>query len=99
MVSSTATSSLLKRLIEPDNGNLPTQVAEFLESLDFEDADHARVAALAQAAQRGRLTQAERQEYETYVLLDDLLAILRLKARRSRQAPGSPAKEPTRRGA
>jgi hypothetical protein len=97
MVSGTVPSSVLKRLFKPAEGGLSVELAAFLEGLDFDAADHRRVTELAEKAQKGLLSEVERQEYETYILLDDLLAILRMKARQSLRAL-PPTREPARNG-
>lgn len=42
----------------------------------------ARVDVLAERANEGLLTEAERAEYEAYISADDFISILKLKARR-----------------
>jgi uncharacterized protein YnzC (UPF0291/DUF896 family) len=50
----------------------------------------ARIDLLARKCNEGRLTDEERQEYETYVHLGNLIAILKTKARlRLRHQPAS----------
>jgi hypothetical protein len=49
--------------------------------LGYTDADHARMAELAQKSNEGALTPDERREMEGYVFVGDVLALLKTKAR------------------
>ena len=54
-------------------------------ALDFTQADHDRMNALAAKAQSGALSKAEDEELDNYLRVGDLLAIMQSKARRTLQ--------------
>ena len=59
------------------------ELARFVLDLDFPPGDHARFEELSAKAQAGALTPDEAAELDNYLHVDNLLAILRLKAERS----------------
>ena len=59
------------------------ELAKFVLELDFPAADHARFEELSSHAQERELTPDESVELQNYLHVDNLLAILRLKAERS----------------
>jgi hypothetical protein len=77
---------ILGRVISPDAGEMPPDVARYLLSLDFTPADHERIADLSARAQEGTLSPDEVAELDGYLRVNDLLAILQSKARRSLRA-------------
>ena len=76
-------AAILKRLIQPDGDELSAAGANFILGLDFADFDHVRMAELSAKAQTGELSADERDELGEYLRAGDMLAILKLKARRS----------------
>lgn len=74
---------ILRRVIDPDRGTMPPDLARFVLDLDFPPGDHARFEALSAKAQLGGMTSDEAAELDSYLHVDNLLAILRLKAQRS----------------
>ena len=58
-------------------------LARFVLELDFPPEDHARFEELSLAAQERELTSDEARDLDNYLHVDNLLAILRLKAERS----------------
>lgn len=73
--------TILGRVIRPEAGNLPAQVAkEFLE-YGFTEQDHLRIQELADRSAAGTLTEAEKNEYDAYVFAGDFVALLHAKAR------------------
>lgn len=82
MTTNTGTA-ILNRLIQPDGDELSAAGANFILGLDFAEFDHARLAELSAKAQSGSLTADERDELNEYLRAGDMLAILKLKARRS----------------
>jgi hypothetical protein len=75
--------AVLSRLIEPERGSLPTEVARYILGLDFRQTDHDRMHALAAKAREGTLTPLEQDEMESYERVGHLLALLKSKARKS----------------
>lgn len=76
-------TTLFRRVIEPDRGGLPIELARYVMALDFKPDDHARYEALSAKLQEGTLGPEEVAELEGFLHVDSLLAILRLKAERS----------------
>jgi hypothetical protein len=84
-------ASLFRRVIAPDAGSLPPDLARYVSTLDFRPEDHARYEALSAKAQDGSLTPQEADELDGFLHVDSLLSIMRLKAARSlRTGAGGP---------
>jgi len=73
--------SVLDRLLEPVTRCLTAESARALVELRADETAQARIAELAEKCNEGRLTMEERREYETYVHVGNLIAILQAKAR------------------
>jgi uncharacterized protein YnzC (UPF0291/DUF896 family) len=56
-------------------------VAKRLVGLRFDKKAQVRINKLARKCNEGQLTEAERNEYETYVFAIDFIAVLQAKAR------------------
>jgi hypothetical protein len=83
-MSSTAQSTnIFKRVIEPENGTMPPELAQYVMDLDFRPQDHVRFEQLSEKAQTGTLTAREADELDGYLQVDSILAIMWLKAERS----------------
>jgi len=82
-------TSIFRRVIDPERGTMSPDLARFVLDLDFPPGDHARFELLSEKAQQGDLSPAESAELDSYLHVDTLLAILRLKAERSLGLPGS----------
>ena len=67
----------------PDRPDFSPEAARSILQLTFDESDQARVDQLSSRAQRGNITVEERAEMEEYILLADLLAMLKSKARLS----------------
>jgi len=76
-------TTLFRRVIEPESGSLAPDVARYVMNLDFRADDHDRFEQLSAKAQQGTLSQQEIEELEGFLHIDSLLAIMRLKAERS----------------
>jgi hypothetical protein len=76
-------SSILKRVIQPENGDLSPELARYVLTLDFPEADHRRIAELSEKAQHGTLSAQEEAELEGYLSVNDFLMIVHSKARQS----------------
>ena len=76
-------SAILTRVIDPENGNMPPEVARFFLRLDFSPSDHQRMAELSSKAQDATLTSDEEAELDGLLNVNDFLAIVQSKARRS----------------
>ncbi|MDB5330794.1 MAG: hypothetical protein JWP03_1945 [Phycisphaerales bacterium] len=76
-------TTLFRRVIEPESGSLAPDVARYIVDLDFRPEDHARFEQLSAKAQEGKLSVEETEELDGFLHVDSLLAIMRLKAERS----------------
>jgi len=82
--SSMATATnfrVLRRILEPVSSSLNDEAARKLIGLKADRKAQARVSALARKCNEGTLTADERDEYETYVMAGEFIAILHAKAR------------------
>lgn len=72
---------LLDRLLEPVSTSLNAKAAEKLLSIKADRKLQARVTRLAEKCNEGELTDAERREYDLYIMANHFVAILKAKAR------------------
>ena len=77
----TLDATVLDRLLDPFGRILTPTVARDLVGLRFDRKAQSRIDNLARKCNEGTLTDAERNEYETYVYAIDFIAILQAKAR------------------
>jgi hypothetical protein len=73
--------SVLDRLLDPLSRCLTPESARTLVELRADAVAQARIAELAARCNEGQLTPEERREYETYVHVGNVIAILQAKAR------------------
>ena len=71
----------LERMVEPVSRCLTPEVARQIVALRAEPELEQRVEQLACKADNGQLTEAERDEYESYVRASKFISILQSKAR------------------
>jgi hypothetical protein len=83
MLATEAEAAILKRVIRPEEGDFPVEVARELLRLGFQESDHARMAELSAKAQDGTLTQTEQDELDGYINISHLIAFIQSKARMS----------------
>jgi hypothetical protein len=74
-------AKLLQRLFDPFGRILTPEVARKLIELRFDRRTQAQISRLARRCTEGRLSDAERREYEAYVNAIDFIAILQVQAR------------------
>lgn len=74
-------SGLLDRVLGSPPRGFPPELARYVLSLAFPEADRARYAALSRQAQQGSLTKEERAELEEFLGVNDLIALLQSRAR------------------
>ena len=72
----------MDEMLEPVSRSLGLKTARVLAALRVDERTRARVEKLAEKSNAGRLTAAERAEYEAYVQASTLIGILQAKARR-----------------
>ncbi len=78
----TNTIAALNRMLEPLSRSLSVEAARAIVSLQIDPTIQARIQALADRCNEGLLGDAERTEYESYVEGAEILALIKLKARR-----------------
>ena len=76
-------TTVLERVIQPENGDLSPELARQVLRFDFPPSDHARYEDLSTRANEGKLTEMERVELEEYLDVNDLLTVLKAKAKAS----------------
>ena len=79
-MTKTVGEHILERILEPISSSLNEEAAHKLIRLKADVVAQARVAELARKCNEGELTPEERNEYETYVIAGELMAILKAKA-------------------
>jgi hypothetical protein len=79
--------AILGRVLSNGGAGLSAAVARYLLSLDFPEADKARMLKLAAKNQKGKLSPKEKDELLGYARVGCLLGILHSRARKSLQDP------------
>jgi hypothetical protein len=77
-----AATAALDRMLEPFGHCLNVEAARRIVEMQTDPLVKERVEVLAERANEGLLTEEERAEYKTYVDVDDVLTIIKLKAQR-----------------
>ena len=83
--------TLLDDLLEPFGACLTPEVAQKLVNLQANEAVVARVEELADKCNEGTLTPDERAEYESYVQVNQVMTLLKAKARKFLQSAAAPS--------
>jgi len=81
MIVVTSRMQILEQLMQPEQGDLPTDVARFVLKLNFPISVQERYESLSAKAQDGTLSADERAELEEYLAADALLTAIQSKAR------------------
>ncbi len=76
-------ADVFNRLIDASNPTLTPDAAAGILQLGYSEADHRRMAELAEKSSEGALSPEERREFESYVFVGDVLSLLKSKARLS----------------
>lgn len=84
-IPETSESTILARVISPENPTLSPAVAKELLNWGFSENDKERMSELAAKARAGTLTETERWETEGYERVSSFLSLVKSKARRSLQ--------------
>lgn len=69
------------RLLEAQKRDISPELARYLLSIDFTDSDRERIGYLAERSSSGTLTPDEEAEYDSYLHVANVLAIMQSKAR------------------
>lgn len=83
-------AALLDELLDPLAQCLDVESARRVADLDIAADLQAKLCELAEKANNGTLSDPERADYEALINVADLLAILKLKARRKIQSESVP---------
>jgi len=81
-------TTILDRLYDQMSDCLDDESATRLVGFQADEATQTRIDDLARRCDEGRLTPAERAEYESYVRFGNHVAILQAKARLRLRSPG-----------
>jgi hypothetical protein len=83
--------SILRRLIDPGQGDLSPAAAAAVLQFSFTEADQTRLGELAALSSAGRLSAEDAAEYDAYIAADDFLSLWKSKARLSLKRHNSAA--------
>jgi hypothetical protein len=81
LLSPNTEAAIWARLMQAQKRELSAEAAEFVLSLDFEETDRRRMLQLAERSEAGTLTADEQMEFDGYLHVGNLLAVMRSKAR------------------
>jgi hypothetical protein len=74
-------AAIRARLIESQPKELTPEAARYLLALRFHENDQARVQELADRSQSGSLSDDDAREFDSYLHIGNLLAVIQYKAR------------------
>lgn len=69
------------RLMKAQKTQLSTEVVEYLLSVELAESDRRRIEQLAENSEAGTLAEEERGEFEAYLHVGNLLAVMQSRAR------------------
>src|SRR5438128_2405509 len=81
LLSPTREAGIWARLMRAQKDELSPEAAEFLLSVDFGKGDRQRMLQLAERSEAGTLTAEEQTEFDSYLHVGNLLAVMQSKAR------------------
>lgn len=79
--TSSIDADILSRVIHPDDGDLPPELAQAVLKLDFCADDRYLMEQLAQKAREGELTEQEQAQLDSFVRVGHFISIMKSKAR------------------
>ena len=74
-------AAIWARLMQAQSDALSPEVAEYLLSIEFGESDREQMRQLAERSESGTLTDEEQIEFDSYLHVGNLLAVLQSKAR------------------
>jgi hypothetical protein len=77
----TREAAIWARLIQAQKDAITPQVAEYLLSIAFAESDRHRMEQLAECSEAGTLTTEEQTEFDSYLHVGNLLAVMQSRAR------------------
>ena len=81
LLSPNSEAAIWARLMQARRDELSPEAAEFLLALDFGESDRQRMLELADRSENGTLTAEEQLEYDGYLHVGNLLAVMQSRAR------------------
>jgi hypothetical protein len=81
LLSQNSEAAIWSRLMQAQKKDLSPEAAEFLLGVDFEESDRERMLQLAERSEAGTLTAEEQTEFDGYLHVGNLLAVMRSRAR------------------
>ena len=92
LVSPNREAAIWARMMQARNEELSPAVAEYLLSIRFGEDDREQLRRLAERSESGTLTRDEEVEFDSYLHVGNLLAVLQSKARAAlqRKPPSGP---------
>ena len=74
-------AAIWARLMKAQKHEVSPEAAEYLLSLAFEEGDRERMEHLAERSESGTLTNDESAEFDSYLRIGNMLAVMQSKAR------------------
>src|SRR6266576_6517832 len=81
LLSPNSEAAIWARLMQAQKDEMSSAAAEFLLSIDFEAGDRQRMLELAERSEAGTLTAEEQREFDSYLHVGNLLAVMQSRAR------------------
>ena len=81
LLSPNSEAAIWARLMRAQKDELTPEAAEFLLAIDFGESDQQRMLQLADRSEAGTLTAEEQIEFDGYLHVGNLLAVIQSKAR------------------
>ena len=81
LLSPNSEAAIWARLMQAQKNDLSPEAAEFLLAMDFGEQDRQRMSQLAERSDAGTLTAEELMEFDGYLHVGNLLAVMQSKAR------------------
>jgi len=81
MLNANREPGIWARLMQSPAGELLPEAAAYMLSIRFADSDVDRMRQLAEQSESGELTDEERAEFDSYLHVGNLLAVIQSKAR------------------
>lgn len=89
LITPNSEAAIWARLIESQPDQLTRDAAQYLLGFGFTERDHSRMQDLAEKSQAGTLTEDEEREFDSYLHVGNLLAVMQSKARLVLYGPGT----------
>jgi hypothetical protein len=81
LLSPNSEAAIWARLMQAQKDELSPKAAEFLLAMDFGESDRQRMLQLAERSEAGALTPDEQIEFDGYLHVGNLLAVMQSRAR------------------